>query len=128
MSFGGERESEGIMRARSPASSKVVHLAARNSERLDDEKLFLVMLVVLRENDCNFTHAMPDAAIHTLGHVLEKLASVLYRVELPNGKIIMAHLSKPLTVANAEFSVGDRLLLELTPYDFDQARILEKTE
>lgn len=71
---------------------------------------------------------MPDVAIHTIGHVLEKLALVLYRVELQNGKIIMAHLSKPLTVACAEFSIGDRLLLELTSYDFDQARILEKVE
>jgi translation initiation factor IF-1 len=68
---------------------------------------------------------MPDATIHTIGIVLEKLGPILYRVELPNGKIIMAHLSKPLTVAKTEFSMPDRVVLELTPYDFDQARILE---
>ena len=69
-------------------------------------------------------HAMPDATIHTIGKILLKLAPILYRVELPNGKIIMAHLSKPLTVAKAEFSNDDRVRLELTPFDFDNARIL----
>lgn len=68
---------------------------------------------------------MPDATIHTVGVVLKNLAPILYRVSLPNGKVIMAHLSKPLTEAHAEFAVGDRLLLELTLYDFDQARILQ---
>ncbi len=67
---------------------------------------------------------MPDATIHTVGKVLLNLAPVLYRVELQNGKIIMAHLSKPLTVAKAEFAIDDRVVLELTPYDFDNARIL----
>jgi translation initiation factor IF-1 len=67
---------------------------------------------------------MPDATIHTVGKVLQNLAPVLYRVELPNGKIIMAHLSKPLTLDHAVFAIGDRLILELTPYDFDNARIL----
>lgn len=71
---------------------------------------------------------MPDATIHTVGKVLLNLAPVLYRVELPNGKIIMAHLSKPLTVAKAAFSPDDRVVLELTPYDFDNARILGLAE
>jgi translation initiation factor IF-1 len=67
---------------------------------------------------------MPDATIHTLGRVLENPCPVLYRVSLPNGKIILAHLSKGLTEENAIFSIGEQVLLELTPYDFDTARIL----
>jgi translation initiation factor IF-1 len=67
---------------------------------------------------------MPDATIHTVGKILEKLEPILYRVELPNGKRIMAHLSKPLTVSHAVFVTAERVILELTPYDFDQARIL----
>ncbi|MEX1113891.1 MAG: hypothetical protein WEB53_01485 [Akkermansiaceae bacterium] len=67
---------------------------------------------------------MPDATIHTVGKILEKLEPILYRVELPNGKRIMAHLSKPLTVGHAVFATDERVILELTPYDFDQARIL----
>lgn len=71
---------------------------------------------------------MPDATILTVGKVLQTVAPVLYRVELPNGKIILAHLSKPLTLANAIFALGDRLVLEFTPYDFDNARILGLAE
>lgn len=73
-------------------------------------------------------HAMPDATIHAVGKILEHLNPVLYRVALPNGKKILAHLSKPLTEAKAEFSSDDRVVLELTAYDFDQARILLRAE
>lgn len=71
---------------------------------------------------------MPDATIHTIGEILENLNPILYRVQLPNGKIILAHLSKPLTEASAVFSTGDRIVAELTAYDFDQARILGLAE
>lgn len=67
---------------------------------------------------------MPDATIHAGGRVLERQGPVLYRVSLPNGKVILAHLSKKLAISNTSFEVGDLLWLELTPYDFDQARIL----
>ena len=69
---------------------------------------------------------MPDATIHTVGRILENLNPVLYRVELPNGKTILAHLSKPLTEAKATFATDERIVLELTPYDFDNARILRR--
>ena len=67
---------------------------------------------------------MPDANIHTIGPVLEQLGPVLYRTALPNGKTILAHLSKRLVDAGATFSPADQVVMELTPYDFDQARIL----
>ena len=67
---------------------------------------------------------MPDATIHTTGPVVEQLGPVLYRTLLPNGKSILAHLSKPLAQAHARFTPGEHVLMELTPYDFDQARIL----
>ncbi|MDP3849444.1 MAG: translation initiation factor IF-1 [Luteolibacter sp.] len=67
---------------------------------------------------------MPDSAIHTHGTILENRSPVLYRVELPNGKIILAHLSKRLADEQAVFPTGGRVLLELSPYDFDTARIL----
>ncbi len=71
---------------------------------------------------------MPDATIHTLGQVLENPGPVLYRVALPNGKVILAHLSKRLADAKTVFAPDDRVLLEFTPYDFDTARILDAAE
>ena len=71
---------------------------------------------------------MPDATIHTFGIILENPQPVLYRVSLPNGKIILAHLSKQLAAIDARFTVNERVILELTPYDFDQARILRRAD
>jgi len=67
---------------------------------------------------------MSEAAIQTTGVILERKGEILYRVELMNGKVVLGHLSKPLTDARAEFPDGAPVLLEMTPYDFDQARIL----
>ncbi len=67
---------------------------------------------------------MPDATLHTSGPILERLGEVLYRAELPNGKRILAHLSKRLADSATVFETGQWVVMELTPYDFDQARIL----
>lgn len=67
---------------------------------------------------------MSEAAIETTGTILERKGEILYRVELMNGKIVLGHLSKPLTDAKAELADGSSVLLEMTPYDFDQARII----
>ena len=71
---------------------------------------------------------MPDPTIHAAGKLVLQLNEILYRAELPNGKMIMAHLSKPLTEAKAVFQPGDVVRLELTAFDFDSARILSLEE
>ena len=72
--------------------------------------------------------AMPDATLHTTGPVLERLGPVLYRTELPNGKRILAHLSKRLADGGVVFEPGEWVVMELTTYDFNQARILGRAE
>lgn len=69
---------------------------------------------------------MSEAAIQTTGIILERKGEILYRVELMNGKVVLGHLSKSLTDAKAELAEGTMVLLEMTPYDFDQARILSE--
>ena len=59
---------------------------------------------------------------------MEHLNGPLYRVSLSNGKAILAHLSKLLSDQGAVFAAGETLRVELTPYDFDQARILGRLE
>jgi translation initiation factor IF-1 len=66
---------------------------------------------------------MTDPPVRTIGVLQERIGPVLYRATLPNGKSLLAHLSKPLFEAKAEFAEGTRVHLELTPYDFDTARI-----
>lgn len=71
---------------------------------------------------------MPDPTIHAAAKILVKLNEILYRAELPNGKVVMAHLSKPLTEQQAAFAEGAWVRLELTAFDFDSARILGEAE
>lgn len=66
---------------------------------------------------------MSDASIHTLARITEACGAV-HRAELKNGKTLIVHRSKPLTDANAPIEIGDSVLLELTPFDFDSARIV----
>jgi translation initiation factor IF-1 len=67
---------------------------------------------------------MPDATILAAATLVECLGPGVYRAALPNGKRIHVHLSKTLTEAAATFPLPSRVILELTPYDFDSARIL----
>jgi hypothetical protein len=52
-------------------------------------------------------------------------AGLLYEVRYPNGKTASAHLSKELTAQGAQPTENQRVRLELTPFDFDSARIAE---
>lgn len=68
--------------------------------------------------------AMSEQAIKTTGIIVERKGEILYAVELMNGKVMLGHLSKPLTDSKTEFADGAEVLLEMTPYDFDQGRIV----
>jgi translation initiation factor IF-1 len=70
---------------------------------------------------------MTDPPITASGLLLEQIGPILYRATLPNGKPVLAHLSKPLTDAGVSFAPGTQVHLELTPYDFDIARITGTT-
>jgi translation initiation factor IF-1 len=66
---------------------------------------------------------MPDASIHTLARITEARGTV-HLAELKNGKTLIVHRSKPLEDAGAAIEIGDRVLLELTPFDFDSGRVI----
>ncbi len=66
---------------------------------------------------------MPDVPIHTLARITAERGAV-HLAELKNGKSVVVHRSKRLAAANAPLVIGDTVLLELTPFDFDSARII----
>lgn len=66
---------------------------------------------------------MFDDSIRTEGTVIRTIRPGLHLVALKNGKEVTAHLSKALAGASATFEDGTRVLLDMTPFDFDQARI-----
>lgn len=61
--------------------------------------------------------------IEVEGEVIECLPNTLFRVKLPNGKIVLSHLSGKMRLHFIRIMPGDRVKLEMTPYDPTKGRI-----
>ena len=61
--------------------------------------------------------------IETFGVVSEALPNATFKVELPNNHIIMAHLSGKMRMNFIRILPGDKVTVELSPYDLTRGRI-----
>lgn len=57
------------------------------------------------------------------GTVLETLPNALFKVELENGHVVLGHISGKMRLHYIRIIPGDRVVLEMTPYDLTKARI-----
>ena len=57
------------------------------------------------------------------GKVIETLPNTTFRVELDNGHIVMAHISGKMRKHYIRILTGDRVKVEMTPYDLTKGRI-----
>ena len=64
------------------------------------------------------------AGAQVIGIVVEQLPSALYRVKLDEGSQVTAHIADRLDRNFIRLLVGDRVRVELSPYDLDRARIV----
>jgi len=55
---------------------------------------------------------------------LEALPNAMFRVELANGHIVLAHISGKIRMHYIRVLPGDRVLVELSPYDLNRGRIV----
>jgi translation initiation factor IF-1 len=62
--------------------------------------------------------------IQTEGTIVETLPNAMFRVELDNGHKVLAHVSGKMRMSYIKILPGDRVLLELTPYDLSRGRIV----
>ena len=62
--------------------------------------------------------------IEVEGIVLEKLPNAMFRVELENEHVVLAHISGKLRMNFIRILPGDKVTLELSPYDLDKGRII----
>ncbi|MCK9594409.1 MAG: translation initiation factor IF-1 [Candidatus Omnitrophica bacterium] len=61
--------------------------------------------------------------IETEGKVLEALPNAVFKVELENGHVVMAHVSGKMRMNFIRILPGDKVKLELSPYDLAKGRI-----
>lgn len=63
-------------------------------------------------------------SIEVEGKVLEKLPNAMFKVELTNGHVVLAHISGKLRMNYIRILPGDKVTIELSPYDLDKGRII----
>jgi len=64
-----------------------------------------------------------QAAIEKEGTIIEALSNAMFRVELDNGHIIIAHISGKMRMHYIRILPGDRVRVEMSPYDLTKGRI-----
>ena len=67
--------------------------------------------------------AKKDGVIEIEGSVVEALPNAMFRVELSNGHKVLAHISGKMRMHYIRILPGDKVQVELTPYDLTRGRI-----
>jgi len=65
-----------------------------------------------------------DGAIEIEGTIVESLPNAFFRVELDNGHKVLAHISGKMRMHYIKILPGDKVTVDLTPYDLSRARII----
>lgn len=68
--------------------------------------------------------AKKDGVIEVEGAVVEALPNAMFRVELENGHVVLAHISGKMRQHYIKILPEDRVVVELTPYDLSRGRIV----
>ncbi len=61
--------------------------------------------------------------IEVEGVIRESLPNAMFRVEIPGGKVVLAHISGKMRMHYIKILPGDKVRLELSPYDLTRGRI-----
>lgn len=65
-----------------------------------------------------------DDVIQFEGEVLEALPNTMFRVKLENGHLVLCHISGKMRMNYIRILAGDKVTVEMTPYDLSKARII----
>ncbi|HEU19023.1 MAG: translation initiation factor IF-1 [Deltaproteobacteria bacterium] len=69
-----------------------------------------------------------EEAIVVEGKVIEPLPNAMFRVELENGHRVLAHISGKMRMHFIKILPGDKVTVELSPYDLTRGRIVYRTK
>lgn len=75
------------------------------------------------EKEVDKCHMPKEDVIEMQGTVLEPLPNAMFRVELDNGHKVLAHVSGKIRMNFIRILSGDRVTVELSPYDLSRGRI-----
>mgnify|MGYP003349540483 FL=1 len=72
--------------------------------------------------------AKKDGAIEIEGTVAEALPNAMFRVELDNGHKVLAHISGKMRQNRIQILLGDKVKVEMSPYDLTKCRIVYRSK
>jgi translation initiation factor IF-1 len=67
---------------------------------------------------------MKEESIQTEGTIIEALPNAMFKVELDNGHRVLAHVAGKMRMHFIRIVPGDRVKIELSPYDLTKGRII----
>ena len=67
-----------------------------------------------------------EEAIKVEGEVIETLPNAMFKVELENGHQVLAHISGKMRMHFIKILPGDKVTVELSPYDLQRGRIIRR--
>lgn len=94
----------------------MVSLEARRRFREDFNKFFRESLMAKEE------------PIEVEGVVTEPLPNAMFRVKLNNGHVVLAHISGKMRMHYIKILTGDKVTVELSPYDLNRGRITYRSK
>ena len=115
-----------IRTANRPKKKKLIHVQPdyEMTDAVRDEDI----RKALKEKSCKELkedESMSKAdVIEVEGTVLEKLPNAMFKVELENKHVVLAHISGKLRMNFIRILPGDKVTIELSPYDLDKGRII----
>ena len=65
-----------------------------------------------------------DDVIQIAGGIVENLPNAIFRVKLENGHVVLGHISGKMRMHYIRILPGDKVTVEMTPYDLTRARII----
>lgn len=65
-----------------------------------------------------------DDVIQFEGEVIDALPNTMFRVKLENGHVVLSHISGKMRMNYIRILPGDKVTVEMTPYDLNKARIV----
>ena len=115
-----------IRTANRPKKKKLIHVQPdyEMTDAVRDEDI----RKALKEKSCkelkeDKSRSKADV-IEVEGTVLEKLPNAMFKVELENKHVVLAHISGKLRMNFIRILPGDKVTIELSPYDLDKGRII----
>ena len=81
---------------------------------------------MVNSSNQDFGQSGKKDVIELEGKVIENLPNAIFRVQLDSGQVVLGHLAGKMRVNMIRVLPGDRVIIEMTPYDLSKGRIIRR--